>query len=245
MKKIVKISVLILISFCSYAQDVLTTATEELKVKVLEITPTEVKYKRFDNLDGPLITVLKKDVAKLVYSNGIVQIDNQSIVKPVKTHKYKINEEGTIVLSEKKPENVSPKPTSVEPKIIENNTTPTQQKPIINHGYDDMYKQGVNDANIYYQNYKGAGTGTLVTSLLLGPVIGLIPAGICSGTKPSSSNLTFPDVQLTKNINYTNGYMNQAAKIKRKKVWMNFAIGSIISVTTIVIVNSQRQTYWQ
>lgn len=39
-------------------------------VKVLEITPTEIKYKLFTYQDGPTITVLKSDVALIIYQNG-------------------------------------------------------------------------------------------------------------------------------------------------------------------------------
>jgi hypothetical protein len=61
----------LLLSVTAYAQDtlVLRTGREHL-VKVLEINPTEVVYKRFDNLEGPTIIVLKADVARIVYANG-------------------------------------------------------------------------------------------------------------------------------------------------------------------------------
>jgi hypothetical protein len=61
----------LLLSVTAYAQDtlVLRNGREHL-VKVLEINPTEVVYKRFDNLEGPTIIVLKADVASIVYANG-------------------------------------------------------------------------------------------------------------------------------------------------------------------------------
>ncbi|RSK37341.1 hypothetical protein [Hymenobacter metallilatus] len=62
---------LLLCSLGARAQDVLTkTNGEELQVKVLEITPTEVRYKRTDNPDGPLITVRRHDVFMIRYANG-------------------------------------------------------------------------------------------------------------------------------------------------------------------------------
>ncbi len=39
-------------------------------VKVLEVTPDEVKYKLKDNPNGPLYTVRKNDVALIIYENG-------------------------------------------------------------------------------------------------------------------------------------------------------------------------------
>jgi len=55
----------------SQAQDILTKRNgEELNVKVLEITLNEVKYKRFDYLEGPTISILKSDVFMIKYENG-------------------------------------------------------------------------------------------------------------------------------------------------------------------------------
>jgi hypothetical protein len=55
----------------SYGQDVLIKRTgDEVQTKVLEITPTEIKYKRFDNLEGPTISILKADVFMIKYENG-------------------------------------------------------------------------------------------------------------------------------------------------------------------------------
>ncbi len=47
---------------------------DELKVKVIEINDKEIKYKRCDNLDGPLITVNKSDVFMIKYANGTKEV---------------------------------------------------------------------------------------------------------------------------------------------------------------------------
>ena len=46
---------------------------EKIAVKILEIQPTVIKYKRFDYLDGPLITVIKKDVEFISYQSGSIE----------------------------------------------------------------------------------------------------------------------------------------------------------------------------
>lgn len=57
------------------AQDLLTHRDgTEVLVKVLEITPELVKYRRFDNPEGPLISVRKSDVFRLKYANGTQEI---------------------------------------------------------------------------------------------------------------------------------------------------------------------------
>ena len=46
----------------------------KLEVKILEINPTEIKYKLFNYDDGPIITVLKSDVALIIYKNGMHEV---------------------------------------------------------------------------------------------------------------------------------------------------------------------------
>ncbi len=55
----------------SFAQDIITkTNGDEIKVKVLEVNQTEIKYKQFDNLNGPLFTISKSDILIIKYENG-------------------------------------------------------------------------------------------------------------------------------------------------------------------------------
>lgn len=55
----------------SIAQDQLFKKdNSKLEVKVLEVTPNEVKYKLKSNPDGPLYVVNKSEVALLIYANG-------------------------------------------------------------------------------------------------------------------------------------------------------------------------------
>ena len=55
----------------AFAQDVIVLKSgDEIKSKVIEITPTEIKYKKFDNLDGPTIVILKSEASMIKYANG-------------------------------------------------------------------------------------------------------------------------------------------------------------------------------
>ena len=57
----------------SYAQDIITKKSgEQLKVKVIEIGTTEVKFKYFESLDGPTIVMLRSEIKtiKLEGKNG-------------------------------------------------------------------------------------------------------------------------------------------------------------------------------
>jgi len=47
-----------------------------IEAKVLEISPTEIRYKRFDNLEGPTIVIMAADVLSIRYANGRMEIIN-------------------------------------------------------------------------------------------------------------------------------------------------------------------------
>lgn len=72
------------IGYMGFAQDVIkfkngTDATG----KIVEITSTEIKYKKEGNLDGPLYTVLKLEVSEILYPNGTKDIIGEStLVEP-------------------------------------------------------------------------------------------------------------------------------------------------------------------
>lgn len=63
------------LSIIGYAQDQLFKKdNSKVDVKILEINPTEIKYKLFTYQDGPTITVSKKEVALIIYQNGVHEV---------------------------------------------------------------------------------------------------------------------------------------------------------------------------
>lgn len=74
MKKLL-LYLLCCITGITYAQDQLFKKDNtKLEVKVLEINPTEIKYKLFTYQDGPTIIISKKDVALIIYQNGVHEV---------------------------------------------------------------------------------------------------------------------------------------------------------------------------
>jgi hypothetical protein len=64
------------ISF-SFAQDIITKKSgEDIQAKVLEVSTTELKYKKFDNLTGPIFIIVLSDVLMVRYENGSKDIFN-------------------------------------------------------------------------------------------------------------------------------------------------------------------------
>ncbi|TAF74589.1 MAG: hypothetical protein EAZ53_08040 [Bacteroidetes bacterium] len=178
----------------SIGQDIILKKTgEEVKAKILEVSPTEVKYKQFDNQSGPTFILYKSDVFMLKYENGTKDV-------------FKI--ENPIIIDTNKTEEVKPLIPTTTPVI----------KP--------TFQDGVNDANKYYKNYKGAGTGNFIGGFFLG--ICALPIPIATGSSsPSEFNLGYPNPGLFQDPSYRQGYLYRAKKIKQNKVWSNWAFGCV------------------
>ena len=69
-------TILFLAAFCvsaatAFAQDIITLKSgEDIQATVQEVGIGEVKYKNFDNPDGPSYTIKKSDVFMIRYANG-------------------------------------------------------------------------------------------------------------------------------------------------------------------------------
>jgi len=94
------LAILVFINFC-YTQDTITISTnEKISSKTLEITTTEVKYKKFDNLNGPTFSILKSDVIMIKYENGTTDFFNKNLVA-LNNEILKISRENPLALTEK------------------------------------------------------------------------------------------------------------------------------------------------
>ena len=78
MKKLLFI-LFVIPAFISKAQDIMVkTDKTEVKVKVVEIAEWAIKYKNWDNIDGPLYNISKSDVFMIIYANGVRKIIKQA-----------------------------------------------------------------------------------------------------------------------------------------------------------------------
>ena len=56
------------------AKDIIVlNSSDSIKAKILEVTPTEVKYKKLNYLDGPNFVIHKSDIRTITYGNGDVE----------------------------------------------------------------------------------------------------------------------------------------------------------------------------
>ena len=63
----------------SFAQDLITTKEgKDIQAKILEVNSTEVKYKKYNNLDGPIFTMKKSEILLVRYENGENEVFSNS-----------------------------------------------------------------------------------------------------------------------------------------------------------------------
>lgn len=180
-----------LASFAANAQDTLFFKnSNKIIVKVSEVTPTQIKYKRYDNLDGPLYSSLKSEISYIIYATGLKEtLEGEQPQTAVKIPSSSSEEESSDGLS--------------------------------------YFEKGKSDAKIYYK-HNGGSIGTGIGTVILSPLVGWIPPLIINSFKPRERNLNMPDKNISRNKLYQAGYREQAYKIKRKKNWKAFGIGSLI-----------------
>ena len=76
-KHFITIALFLLINIFTYAQDlIILKSGDVIEAKILEIYPTEIRYKRFNNIEGPIYVVPAVEVLSIRYENGIVEVIN-------------------------------------------------------------------------------------------------------------------------------------------------------------------------
>lgn len=66
----------------NHAQDkILFVNGTEILSKVIEINNTEIKYKNFDDISGPTIITLKKNIFIIKYENGTKEVFTENLIK--------------------------------------------------------------------------------------------------------------------------------------------------------------------
>ena len=213
MKRILFITILIFSRFIVFSQDIIYLKNgTEIKAKIIELTNEFVKYKKYEQQEGPLRNQLISDVFMVIYENGTREVFKE----------------------EKKDDTKLQIPIEAATKkeiVIDNSVTDVQ----------DLCFKGQQDAGRYYTGYREASTWTAATTIVGGIVIGLIPAIACSSSEIQMSNLTIPDPKLFKNSSYYQCYMQEAKRIKSRKVWRSFGIGAAIDVAVTVFIISLSQ----
>ena len=173
-------------SILSLGQDLITKKNgEDIKAKVTEVTLSEIKYKKFENLEGPIYSLLIKDVLIIRYENGSKDLF-------------------------------------------------TQDTPSISN-----FEQGQLDASKFYYVPKSDESLVLTTTSLLTPLVGGIAAAIESNKEIKDQNLNYLNKTLINNTEYKNGYKQMAVKIRKKKIFEKFLLGTGFNLAIVLFLIGQ------
>lgn len=78
MKHIILITCALIASVTLVAQDIIVTRdAQKIEAKITEVSKSEIKYKDWDNQDGPTFILEVTDISSIIYSNGKVTVFNQ------------------------------------------------------------------------------------------------------------------------------------------------------------------------
>jgi len=90
------------------------------------------------------------------------------------------------------------------------------------------YFAGVDAADTTYKA-KNSGKRVVFFSTLVGsPVLGIIPALLCSAKTPNTDQFTIKNRDLVSNTAFMKGYRHEARKIKRRAIWGNYIAASTL-----------------
>ena len=84
MRTLILFSVLLQISMLGNAQDtIFKRNNEQIVAKIIEITPTQIKYKKFTFQDGPNYVEEKSEIQMIIYSNGLKEEFEEKKAAPI------------------------------------------------------------------------------------------------------------------------------------------------------------------
>ena len=93
MKKIIVIFIGILVVISGFSQDIIyKTDGTEIKAKVFEITTEAVKFKNYNQQEGPLRNISLTEVFMIIYEDGTKEVlKKQTATPPIEEKEYDQN----------------------------------------------------------------------------------------------------------------------------------------------------------
>src|SRR4051812_35969728 len=85
MKKIILVLFVIAANMLSAQDQLFKTDNTKLSVKILEVGPTEIKYKIFTNMNGPTYVERRDKVTLIIYENGTHEVISKAPSPPSET----------------------------------------------------------------------------------------------------------------------------------------------------------------
>ena len=83
-RSVIAVAIFLTSSATVFAQDVITLNNGvDIKVVVEEVRMNDIRYKRFDNLNGPVYTLPKSEIFRIVYENGTMDVFSGNTVNTI------------------------------------------------------------------------------------------------------------------------------------------------------------------
>jgi len=75
MKKLFLLVAAAFVAFGAFAQDIIVTRdAKRVEAKILEVSSSEIKYKEFNNQQGPTFVLTTNEINTIIYQNGTVKV---------------------------------------------------------------------------------------------------------------------------------------------------------------------------
>ena len=158
------------------AQDIIITKdSKRIEAKIIEVTPTTVKYKKWTYQDGPDIYEAKNNIAAIMWGNGEVEAFNEETKvveeKPVTTQK---KETENVVIAKTENNNYVVGTGNLSLVRLENGDYMCDDRLIAKENIKEFYANNCYDAYLMYKKSSNTGTAAWV---LLGSGLGLTLGG--------------------------------------------------------------------
>ena len=89
MKKIFLLTIAAIAALAAMAQDVIVTRDgRRIDAKITEISSTEIRYKEWNNQDGPVFVLRNDELNTIIYQNGTVKTFDHSSAAPANNGSY-------------------------------------------------------------------------------------------------------------------------------------------------------------
>lgn len=197
MKKLFTLFLCIICATMMYAQDIIITKdSKRIEAKIIEVTTTTVKYKKWSYQDGPDIHEAKSNIVAIMWSNGEVETLNleteKKEVATVDTIKKEIpkvvEKKQNTVIAKTESNNYVVGTGSLSLVRLEDGDYMCDGKIIAKENIKEFYANNCYDA---YLMYKKANTTSAVAWTLLGAGLGCTLGGSLACIGDIGTGLSF------------------------------------------------------
>ena len=98
-------------------------------------------------------------------------------------------------------------------------------------------RDGKGDAKLHY-HYKHCGRNLTGIISAIYPIAGLVPAISYSLSEPLDKNLNYPSQESMNRQEYNKAYRKQAHRMKKRRVWVMFGLGTLINLGIWTIIDN-------